>query len=98
MKTIPPIVVDQKDFICNKEVHADLGRLEHYTKPPLGLTPWHIVRLDRIEDILAAIHRYVDFNYEIPSEWICELECLVEQHNTVLESESIKSYDSKSKT
>ena len=41
-------------------------------KPPLGLTPKYMWRLQRLQNIAEAIERYTDVNKEIPIEWIEE--------------------------
>lgn len=41
-------------------------------KPPLGLTPNDIWRLQRLQDIKKAMGRYAGVDKEIPEEWIKE--------------------------
>lgn len=41
-------------------------------KPPLGLTPNDIWRLQRIQDIKQAMGRYISADKEIPKEWVNE--------------------------
>ena len=41
-------------------------------KQPLGLRPRHIVELKRVEEIEAAMKRYLEYRKPIPIEWIEE--------------------------
>lgn len=41
-------------------------------KQPLGLRPRHIVELKRVEEIEAAMKRYLEYKKPIPIEWIEE--------------------------
>ena len=50
---------------------------EHQDKPPLGLTPKHIIDLQRVEDIRGAVNRYFAHNKAIPIEWIEEYNQIV---------------------
>lgn len=43
------------------------------SKPPLGLQPWNVHDNLRVQDILAAIQRYVVANKAVPNEWLEEL-------------------------
>ena len=47
-------------------------------KPPIGLTPRHIVQDNRMREILAAMERYALAEQMIPIEWINEYNELVE--------------------
>lgn len=49
-------------------------------KPPIGLTPKHIVQNLRMTEILAAIERYLNAEQIIPIEWIEEYNELVQIH------------------
>jgi hypothetical protein len=53
-------------------------RKESVIKPPLGLTPKCIWRLQRVQDISEAIERYTAANKAIPLEWVEEFNSLVE--------------------
>lgn len=46
-------------------------------KPPLGLTPLHIHRNQRLNEINEAIARYLDANMIIPKEWLNERESII---------------------
>ncbi len=50
-------------------------------KPPLGLTPRWLERITRIENIKAAIKRYMFENLRIPIEWIKEYNDLIKEKN-----------------
>jgi hypothetical protein len=41
-------------------------------KPPIGLTPERIWKIQRFEDVTAAIQRYLDAGFVVPDEWIDE--------------------------
>lgn len=43
-------------------------------RPPLGLTPRWICEEERLEQVRAAIGRYIDASMNVPVEWI-------EEHN-----------------
>ena len=45
-------------------------------KQPLGLRPRHIVELKRVEEIEAAMKRYLEYRKPIPIEWIEEYNAL----------------------
>lgn len=42
-------------------------------KPPLGLPPRQLHECSRIDEIYAAIGRYIDASKQIPKEWTVEL-------------------------
>ena len=46
-------------------------------RPPLGLTPRHIVEKARLADVKNAIARYLLENKEAPIEWLEEYNDLV---------------------
>jgi hypothetical protein len=62
------------------------------TKPPLGLTPRYVIRIQRIFAILGAIYRYTDANLVVPVEWTEELSQLITDHNRTI------TYETKYKT
>jgi hypothetical protein len=39
---------------------------------PIGLVPEHIWKIQRFEDVKAAIQRYKDANFPVPDEWVDE--------------------------
>lgn len=41
-------------------------------KPPIGIEPRWVHSTDRLNDIIAAIYRYIDSGLEIPLDWIEE--------------------------
>jgi hypothetical protein len=47
--------------------------------PPLGLYPQKLFFEDRLNDINAAIIRYIDADYLIPKEWIDEREWIIKK-------------------
>jgi hypothetical protein len=56
-----------------------MGHKKRHIKPPLGLVPVWLIDNDtpntkRIQDLLAAIHRYVNAGLSFPLEWFTELE------------------------
>ena len=52
---------------------------EYYKIPPIGLRPKYIARQMRIEEIKAAIMRYLVSDMEIKREWIEEYNQLVQE-------------------
>jgi hypothetical protein len=48
-------------------------------KPPLGLYPQKLFLEDRLNDINAAIIRYIEADYLIPKEWIDERELILKK-------------------
>lgn len=51
-------------------------------KPPLGLKPKFVNRLERLNEIRGAIVRYYDAEMQIPIEWIEEYNELIELTRT----------------
>lgn len=51
---------------------------EQIVKPPLGLKPKFVNRLERLNEIRGAIVRYYDAEMQIPIEWIEEYNELIE--------------------
>lgn len=49
--------------------------------PPLGICPREIHRANRIGNIIGAIWRYVDADKRVPSDWVNELQQLIDEHN-----------------
>jgi hypothetical protein len=47
-------------------------------KPPLGLIPKFVVRLERLNEVREAIVRYYDAELKIPIEWVEEYNELIE--------------------
>ena len=47
------------------------------TKPPIGLKPRWLHDAHRIQEILDAMRRYSDAEIVIPSEWVDELNGLI---------------------
>jgi hypothetical protein len=43
------------------------------TPPPIGLRPRWFVAEQRVQEIKAAMNRYIDASEPIPSEWLEEL-------------------------
>lgn len=41
-------------------------------KPPLGLRPRALAKEDRLNEVRAAIWRYVNAKLDVPAEWIAE--------------------------
>ena len=64
-------------FINNKT-------MSNKQKPPLGLMPYSIFLLRRLEDIFQAIERYYEGNIQIPIEWIKEYNLLIEMYKNNL--------------
>ena len=60
------------------EAEAEIERLKRGVKPPLGIKPERIWKDQRIEELEAAINRYVDSKTPVPWEWVEELGRLVE--------------------
>ena len=54
--------------------------MESKVKPPLGVKPRHIHDVERIDDLVSAIARYISAGYAIPSEWVDELTELCERY------------------
>lgn len=50
-----------------------------YERPPLGLTPRFIRDEQRVDDIVAAIERFITARKEIPNEWLEEYNELVKR-------------------
>jgi len=48
-------------------------------KPPIGLKPYHIVRDERVSNLVSAIKRYLDAGHKCPQEWFDELYALTKQ-------------------
>jgi len=53
--------------------HGTFNVKEIYVKPPLGLQSWQAHDSLRVQDILAAMQRYVAANKAVPNEWLEEL-------------------------
>ena len=51
------------------------------TKPPLGLPPKFVMRMERLEEVRGAISRYYNAGLKIPVEWIEEYNELTEHLN-----------------
>lgn len=68
----------QSTPVGGKEFIAPASLAEHpqCKKPPLGLVPIKLWRELRLDDINAAIQRYIDAHKEIPQEWINEKQAL----------------------
>ncbi len=56
------------------------------TKPPIGLTPKFVNKLQRLDEVRGAMKRYFDAELKIPIDW-------VEEYNELLESTKTKNYD-----
>lgn len=58
---------------------------EQVPKPPLGLTPkyiWHEKLLKvRLDEVTAAMKRYIEALHLIPTEWIEEYNQLIKERN-----------------
>ena len=75
--------------VSNDIGSIDSYDFEHFTviedvpskKPPLGLIPrktyWEELNYHRRQDIIAAMHRYMEAKMDIPVEWCKELMDLV---------------------
>lgn len=64
------------DFKLVEENNIDQAIKYMYTspsKPPLGLQSWNVHDNLRVQDILAAMQRYVAANKAVPNEWLEEL-------------------------
>ena len=48
-------------------------------RPPQGLKPRWIFKQERINDIYAAMRRYLDANMLVPRDWVVELLDLIEE-------------------
>ena len=48
-------------------------RLKDIKKQPPGVMPGRLVLEDRLEELEAAIHRYLEAGFSIPLKWINEL-------------------------
>lgn len=46
------------------------------TKPPVALRPRYLANLQRMEEILEAMTRYVEAKKRIPSDWLTEFDSL----------------------
>ena len=51
-------------------------------KPPLGITPRHVVETNRALEILQGIARYIEACKPIPKEWRTELDELLDNHDS----------------
>lgn len=59
-----------KESFCEGTIRVEIEDAEQ--KPPLGLEPKEIWKLQRLQDIVAAINRYFDGSKEIPVKWVEE--------------------------
>jgi hypothetical protein len=59
---------------------ADMSRCPAMlsVKHHLGIRPKYIVNMERMQEIINAMSRYVSVGYKIPSEWFSELDDLNE--------------------
>jgi hypothetical protein len=57
-------------------------------KPPIGLRPRWLVDDQRLEEIIAAVIRYIYAGYPIPIEWAEELNELTVRKNQRKEKEN----------
>lgn len=48
------------------------------TKPPIGLKPKFVNRIERIQEIKEVTVRYLNANRELPIEWVEEYNELIE--------------------
>jgi len=75
-----------KSYIAGKsEAYFDYIKADNLvipTKPPLGLKARFLVEEERLEEIQAAISRYMTQNKKIPTEWLDEYNerCLLLQN------------------
>ena len=51
---------------------------EQIVKPPIGLKPKLVKRLERLQEARGAIVRYYDASLKIPIEWIKEYNELID--------------------
>lgn len=63
-----------KGFELDPDLDLGPGKIVEAERPPLGLRPVWVVATKRIEEIQAAMARYVDADVKIPGEWFEELE------------------------
>ena len=49
------------------------------TRPPHGLVPRYIVTEQRLDDIINAIHRYLEVKMVIPVEWLSEYNFILKE-------------------
>lgn len=76
------LVDDEKNkVIINKRCFVAVPLTDTPIKPPLGLTPrkiyWEELNYHRRQDIIAAMHSYMEAKMDIPVEWCKELIDLV---------------------
>jgi hypothetical protein len=67
------------DPVEHYEIEPDPVELTPCNKPPLGLTPSHVIQSRRISEIMRAIIRYEDEEELAPVEWMDELRGLLEK-------------------
>ena len=65
---------NKKFLIFTKKI---LENKNNSRKPTIGLYPRKLFLEDRLNDINAAILRYIDANYLIPNEWVNEREQII---------------------
>ena len=57
----------------SQESAAEAYLRREVEKPPLGLMPEKIWREQRIEEIVDAMHRYIEAGKDMPDDWMKEL-------------------------
>lgn len=56
-------------ILCN----GDDPHFQNAVKPPLGITPREVIDKERLKEIEAGIHRYIEAGENIPVAWMEEL-------------------------
>lgn len=69
---INPTSEDIAKYIIYKSPDEDYI-ITNDEKPPLGLKPKKLFYEERFDDIINAMHRYIEAKKIIPKEWIVEL-------------------------
>lgn len=57
-------------------------------KPPIGIQPKFIWEVQRIEDLVSAMNRYINAGLEIPVEWVENYNELIIKYENVEECDN----------
>lgn len=66
-----------KNIVCSTDCIFNPKHYQNKKKPPLGITPKYVKNLERRQEILDAVSRYVEANMQIPIEWVEEYNELI---------------------
>lgn len=60
------------------------------SKPPIGIIPKDIFKLERLKDVTKAIDRRIKAEWAIPIEWVEEYNELTEEVQSAVGKEELK--------